>query len=153
MCQHFRWRRWGSSLPGLRTLDPPLSPPSTPAEFFRRTCLGGEGKFLEKLQAILSTFCLFFDTKKLSTPTNCSFEVRGVWKSWPYVIRSLYLSSKTPGFAKWASNNLFAIHQIVFLAADFFLCFWLSFFLSSLPPCLPSPSCPIWPCGAQTSCD
>ena len=22
----FRWRRWGSSLPGLHTLDPPLSP-------------------------------------------------------------------------------------------------------------------------------
>merc|ERR1712074_51322 len=25
----FRSRRWGSSLPGLRTRDPPLSPPST----------------------------------------------------------------------------------------------------------------------------
>ena len=31
--------RWGSSLPGLRTRDPPLSPPSTWAEFFRHTCL------------------------------------------------------------------------------------------------------------------
>jgi hypothetical protein len=31
----FRWRRWGSSLPGLTTLDPPLSPPSKPAEIFR----------------------------------------------------------------------------------------------------------------------
>ena len=31
---NFHWRRWGSSLPGLRMLDPPLSPPSTPAEFF-----------------------------------------------------------------------------------------------------------------------
>ena len=37
----FRWRRWGSSLPGLRILDPPLSPPSTPDEIFRRTFLGG----------------------------------------------------------------------------------------------------------------
>ena len=26
---NFRSRRWGSSLPGLRTQDPPLSPPST----------------------------------------------------------------------------------------------------------------------------
>ena len=35
----FRWRRWGSLLPGLRTLDPPRSPPSTQVAFFRRTCL------------------------------------------------------------------------------------------------------------------
>ena len=31
---YFRWLQWGSSLPGLRTLDPPLSNPSTPAEIF-----------------------------------------------------------------------------------------------------------------------
>ena len=37
---NFRWRRWGSSLPGLRMLDPPLSPPSKPAEILRRMCLG-----------------------------------------------------------------------------------------------------------------
>ena len=36
---NFRSRRWGSSLPGLRTRDPPLSPPSTWAEIFRRACL------------------------------------------------------------------------------------------------------------------
>ena len=36
---NFRWRRWGSWLPGLCTLDPPLSPPSTPGEIFRRMCL------------------------------------------------------------------------------------------------------------------
>jgi hypothetical protein len=36
---NFRCRRWGSSLPGLRTLDPPLIPPSTPAEIFWRICL------------------------------------------------------------------------------------------------------------------
>jgi hypothetical protein len=35
----FRSRRWGSSLLGLRTRDPPLSPPSTWAEIFCRTCL------------------------------------------------------------------------------------------------------------------
>ena len=29
---NIRWRRWGSSLLGRPTLDPPLSPPSTPAE-------------------------------------------------------------------------------------------------------------------------
>jgi hypothetical protein len=40
--ENFRWRRWGSSLPGLRTPDPPLSHQLTPAEFFFRcTCLGG----------------------------------------------------------------------------------------------------------------
>ena len=38
------WRRWGFSLTGLRKLDPPLGPPSTPAEFCWRTCLG-EGQF------------------------------------------------------------------------------------------------------------
>ena len=42
--EKFNWRRWGSSLTGLRTLDLTLGPPSTPAEFVRRTCLRGEGK-------------------------------------------------------------------------------------------------------------
>ena len=37
--KNFRSRRWGFSLPGLHTQDPPLSPPSTWAEIFRRTCL------------------------------------------------------------------------------------------------------------------
>ena len=36
---NFRWRRWGSPFPGLRTLDPPLSPPWTPSEIYRHTCL------------------------------------------------------------------------------------------------------------------
>ena len=36
---NFRWRRWGSLVPGLRTLDPPLSPSSTPAEIFQCMCL------------------------------------------------------------------------------------------------------------------
>ena len=31
----------GSSLPGQRTLDPPLSPRLKPGEIFQRTCLGG----------------------------------------------------------------------------------------------------------------
>jgi hypothetical protein len=35
----FRSRQWGSSLPGLRTRGPPLSPPSTWAEIFRHMCL------------------------------------------------------------------------------------------------------------------
>ena len=37
--EEFRWQRWGSSLPGLRTRDPPLGPPWTPAEICWRTCL------------------------------------------------------------------------------------------------------------------
>ena len=32
--ENFRCRRWGSSLPVLCTLDPPLSPPSNPVEIF-----------------------------------------------------------------------------------------------------------------------
>ena len=36
---HFCWRRWGFSLPGLRTRDHPLGPPSTLAEIFRHKCL------------------------------------------------------------------------------------------------------------------
>ena len=40
--EKFHWRRLGSSLPGLCTLDPPLSPTSTPADIFRHTCLGAE---------------------------------------------------------------------------------------------------------------
>ena len=43
---NFRWRRWGSSLPGLCTLDPLLSPPSKPAEIFQRMCLRGGVKFV-----------------------------------------------------------------------------------------------------------
>ena len=37
--KNFRSRRWGSSLPGLRTRDPPLSPLSTWAKIFRHLCL------------------------------------------------------------------------------------------------------------------
>ena len=37
--REFHKCRWGSSLPGLRTLDPPLGAPSTLAEIFRRTGL------------------------------------------------------------------------------------------------------------------
>ena len=33
--------QWGSLLPGLCTLEPPLSPPSTPAKKCRCMCLGG----------------------------------------------------------------------------------------------------------------
>ena len=64
MIDNFRWRRWGSSLPGLRTLDPPLSPPSTPAEMFRRTCLHNSFKITPKgggdVPQILFTSKLFF---------------------------------------------------------------------------------------------
>ena len=39
----YRQRRRGSSLTGLRTLDPLLGPPSALAEFFRHMCLRGGG--------------------------------------------------------------------------------------------------------------
>ena len=39
----FRSRRWGSSLPGLRKLDPPLSPPSTPSKLKKIAPLGARG--------------------------------------------------------------------------------------------------------------
>ena len=41
------------SLPGLRTRDPTLGPPSTLAEIFRRTCLGG-GKLSDSFSDQLS---------------------------------------------------------------------------------------------------
>ena len=68
--QNFRSRWWGSSLPGLRTLDPPLSPQSTPAEIFRCTCLGGvkkNNKFLINFLAISgdSKHFSFFSKKTL----------------------------------------------------------------------------------------
>ena len=52
--------RWGSSLPGLRKLDPPLSHPSTQAKFCWRTCLigGGQQNLKSFLINFLSTFCL-----------------------------------------------------------------------------------------------
>jgi hypothetical protein len=37
--ENLRWRRWGSLLPCLRTRDTSLSPPSTSAEIFLRTCM------------------------------------------------------------------------------------------------------------------
>ena len=43
--KNFHSRRWGSSLPGLRTQDPQLGPPLTLAEIFWRTCL--QSHFLE----------------------------------------------------------------------------------------------------------
>jgi hypothetical protein len=39
----YHQRRWGSSLMGLRTLDPLLVPPLTLAVFFRCTCPRGGG--------------------------------------------------------------------------------------------------------------
>jgi hypothetical protein len=38
---NFCWCRLGSLLPGLCMFDPPLSPPTPPAEIFWRTCLDG----------------------------------------------------------------------------------------------------------------
>ena len=40
---NFRWRRWGSSLPGLRTLDPLLSTPSTPEKNCNTNFIGISG--------------------------------------------------------------------------------------------------------------
>ena len=45
--------------PVSATLDPPLSPPSTPADIFWRTCLGGGCPKKWPFQAILSTFRFF----------------------------------------------------------------------------------------------
>ena len=39
LLEYFHSRRWGSSLPGLCTLDPPLKPQSTWAEIFQHMCL------------------------------------------------------------------------------------------------------------------
>ena len=69
----FRWRRWGSSFPGLCTLDPPLSPPSTPAEIFRHTCLGGGGGWWVVKKIIFTPiFCFCFCDLDIKTPGNIS---------------------------------------------------------------------------------
>ena len=65
----------GSSLLGLRTRDPPLGPPSTIAEIFRRTCLGGDGNcltvflinFLAKSENS-KHFSFFSQKKEILTP-------------------------------------------------------------------------------------
>ena len=44
MLYNFRLRRWGSSLLGLRTPDPPLSPPLMWAEIFRHPCLQSQAE-------------------------------------------------------------------------------------------------------------
>ena len=42
---NFRWRRLGSSLPGLRPLDPSPGPSATPAVILCRTCLQGPRRY------------------------------------------------------------------------------------------------------------
>ena len=49
----FRWHRWGSSRPGLRTLDPPLSPPLTPAEIW---CKFTSKHLLQPLRSHIQSF-------------------------------------------------------------------------------------------------
>ena len=55
-------QRLGMKLTGLRTLDPLLSPPSTLAEIFQRTCLGDGRKLSESLSDQLNFS--FFQQKK-----------------------------------------------------------------------------------------
>ena len=67
---NFRWRRCGSPLLGLRLLDPPLSPPSTPEEM----CLGGGVKIcwppkMFNPQKFVSPI-KFVDPQKCLTPKN-----------------------------------------------------------------------------------
>ena len=72
----FRWRRWGSSLSGLHTIDPPLSPPSTPAEMFWRTCLRGDSMrflFKNKNKKLILFFWCLKTPCKISEPYDNPF--------------------------------------------------------------------------------
>ena len=53
---NFRLRRWGSSLRGLRTLDPPPGPPSTWVEIVRRTCLQSHPHLPQPLRSHIRSF-------------------------------------------------------------------------------------------------
>ena len=65
--ENFHQRRWGSLLPGLLMLDPPLSPPSTLVEIFGARLWEG-GSIFSPFQAILSTFLFFKKNLKKSSP-------------------------------------------------------------------------------------
>ena len=65
--ENFRKRRWGSSLSGLRTRDPPLGPPSTLAEIFRHPCLQSS---LHSTPPVLQKSFPVFQTP---TTTPCKF--------------------------------------------------------------------------------
>ena len=71
--QNFRWRRWGFSLWGLRTLDPPLNPIDTSGNFLR-TCQTNQKiwSIFSPFKAILSTFRFVFFKLK-----NCPQGVGG----------------------------------------------------------------------------
>ena len=68
---HFCSRRWGSSLPSLRMLDPLLSPPSTPAENFCLRWFGGR-RGQQKLKYFLLNFVAILGDSK-----HCFFLLQG----------------------------------------------------------------------------
>jgi hypothetical protein len=59
---NFRWRQWGPSLPGLRTLDPPLSPHRHWRKFFSGNVWEGGGQKMLKIFLLFQAI-LFFRKK------------------------------------------------------------------------------------------
>ena len=80
--RYFRWRRWGSSLLGLRTLDPPLRPPSTPADFFCGHVCKVAFKHLPKpLRSHIRNFGTLGQLLKIPPCPLKTCIVQGVWGS------------------------------------------------------------------------
>ena len=79
--KNFRSRRWRSSLLGLRTQDPLLSPPSTWAEIFYRTCSAESFFFSPHFPVQIG--CLLSDwlmTSKQASSLTCAPEnFRSCW--------------------------------------------------------------------------
>ena len=75
----FRWGRWGSSLTGLRTLDPPLGPTSTLANMWNTCKLSEEIK--PELQPFGVSICSDHQCKEVLHHRQ-TWSLRNFWNYW-----------------------------------------------------------------------
>ena len=118
----FHWHRWRSSLTGLRTLDPPLGPPSTTAEFldkdpndktymtrpprvsYSRTSSLREPRFLNKVPAELEDRSTQHGLQEMwqqiwlcHVPSLCEHQQPHLQPHWGELPHQHSLSCTTPG--------------------------------------------------------
>ena len=118
----FHWHRWSSSLTGLRTLDPPLGPPSTTAEFldkdpndktymtrpprvsYSRTSSLREPRFLNKVPAELEDRSTQHGLQEMwqqiwlcHVPSLCEHQQPHLQPHWGELPHQHSLSCTTPG--------------------------------------------------------